>query len=137
MKKLFTILLFLMLFKSLPAPGYATLVVTRESAIEPYEKLWKITCFIESTNRPYVIGDNGESYGIAQIQQVRLDDYFEKTGIRYSVADCFNVDVSKKIWLYYASQFDYRDIKSISKDWNKSKTNRYYLKVKNEFDKTN
>lgn len=117
------------------APATNTLVIVTGEAIQPYEKLWNVTCFIESSYRPNVIGDSGQSYGIVQIQQVRLDDYFKKTGIRYSLTDCFDVEISKKIWLYYASQFDYRDNKAISKDWNKSKTNRYWNKINHELNK--
>ena len=125
-----TILSILMLFSlSLKAPSDNRAVIIQPEAIQPYEALFDITCKVESSHRPNAIGDNGQSFGISQIQQIRLDDYFNLTGIRYTTDDCFNVDVSKEIWIYYACQFQPFEYKKICKDWNKSTTDRYWLKI--------
>ena len=113
----------------LSAPVDNSVLVIQPEAIRPYEALFNITCRIESSYRPFAIGDNGKSFGITQIQQIRLDDYFNLTGIRYTTDDCFNVDVSREIWIYYACQFHPFEYKKIARDWNKSVTDKYWDKI--------
>ena len=127
----------LLLFSlSLSAPIDTRAVIIQPEAIQPYEALFNITCKVESSHRPNVIGDHGESFGIAQIQQIRLDDYFNLTGISYTTADCFNVDVSREIFLFFADRIGPYNMEAISRCWNggpngmnMESTEKYYLKV--------
>ena len=66
-----------------------------------------------------------KSYGIAQIRQARLDDYFERTGIRYSEKDMFDPVKSKEVFMYFACQFRPSNYRLIARDWNKSVTEKY------------
>ena len=110
--------------------------------IMPYESLFKAISFIESSNNPLAIGDlhlEDNSYGIVQIRQSRLDDYFRQTGIRYSVTDMFDPMKAKEVFMFYASKYQPSDIESISSSWNggpnwreKKSTIEYFLKVKSK-----
>ena len=121
----------------LKAPDDKSLAIVQPEKIMPYEMLFDITCRVESSHRPNVIGDNGKSFGIVQIQQVRLDDYFDLTGIRYTTSDCFNVEVSKELFLFYADKIGPYNMEAISRCWNggpdgmsMKSTEKYYLKIR-------
>ncbi len=102
----------------LTAPPYQSVAIIAPEAIKPYEALWQATCRVESNCNPYAIGDlhlSHKSYGIAQIRQSRLDDYYRQTGIRYFVKDMFDTVKSKQIYMYYARG---TDLEAISRRWN-------------------
>ena len=118
MKKVMTTLIIALITTFCYAPGTNTLMVFVTDPIRPYEKIWEATCKYESNNDPYAIGDKHlrhKSYGVAQIRQVRLDDYFKRTGIRYTTKDMFDPVKSKEIFMYYASG---SDMEAIARKWN-------------------
>ena len=133
-------IIFLALFSHLKAPDHPVAVILRTEPIQPYEAIWNATCEIESGFNPYAIGDKhlkDYSYGIVQIRQSRIDDYYEKTGIRYSVTDMFDPVKSREVFLFYASQFHSSDTEAISRAWNAGPnwkkvkaSEKYYQKVK-------
>jgi len=126
---------------SLTAPPYPCISILAPVEINPYEAQWNATCHIESNFNVNAIGDlhlKEKSYGIAQIRQTRLDDYYRKTGIRYTTKDMLDPDKSKEVFMYYASQYEPSQIEQISRCWNggdrgmnKKSTKKYYLKIKN------
>lgn len=135
-----TMLIISILFSALlTAPPNNTVMIFEAENIRPYEPVMNATGKIESNFDPFAIGDKDLStwsYGIYQIRQSRLDDYFRQTGIRYSLTDMFDVEKSKKVFLFYASQYHYNDIESISRSWNggprwreKKSTIKYYKKI--------
>jgi hypothetical protein len=70
---------------------------------------------------------------VAQIRQSRLDDYAKQTGIRYTVKDCFDKEISKSIFMFYAVS----DYETVSRLWNggtegmnKKSTIKYWQRVK-------
>ncbi|MCE5225350.1 MAG: transglycosylase SLT domain-containing protein, partial [Porphyromonadaceae bacterium] len=105
--------------------------------IRPYEKIWEAICKYESNNDPYAIGDKHlrhKSYGIAQIRKSRLDDYYQRTGIRYTIKDMFDPVKSKEVFMYYASC---SDLEVIARRWNggergmdKKTTLKYWNQIK-------
>jgi hypothetical protein len=131
------ITLFLALFQSICAPPLREVVICQPEQINPYEAIWKATCKVESDNNPFAIGDRNlkkKSYGIIQIRESRLKDYYEKTGIRYSVTDMFDVKKSKEVFMFYCSG---SDLEPISRLWNggpdgleKESTLEYWNKIK-------
>lgn len=121
---------------SLGAPPSPAIAIIGMDAIKPYEALWTATCKVESSNNPFAIGDKHlkqKSYGVAQIRKTRLDDYYKRTGIRYSTKDMFDVSKSKQVFMYYASG----DNEVIARTWNggpdgmkKKSTYKYWKLIK-------
>ena len=142
MKKMILLILILGITRILPAPGFAKLIIVEAERIQPYEKIWKATCMVESGNNPFAVGDKNlkdHSYGIVQIRMARLNDYYNKTGVRYNERDMFDPIKAKEVYLFYAMQFSHWDIKSISCEWNAGpnwkkvkSVNKYYLKIQYE-----
>ena len=134
------IILLILISASLKAPSYPAIVIPEGEVINGYERIWTAICQVESSGNIYAIGDKHlkqKSYGIAQIRQVRLDDYYNHTGIRYSTTDMFCPVKSKQVFLHYASQYNVNEIEAISRSWNGGKsgmkkevTKKYYLKVR-------
>lgn len=126
---LFGILLFgnIMLFA--PAPYEVRLFVSEP--IQPYERLWEAVCFVESSFNPLAVNESEQAYGISQIRQIKLDWYEKQTGIRYTLQDCFDKDISKSIFIYHMEQFS--DPVLAVKRWNGSGrlTEIYYSKIQN------
>ena len=119
MKKLLIVIILFFVWINLPSTGYKTFYIDRVESINPYKKLWSAVCQIESSNNPlaFSIDVNGKpSIGIAQIQESRLKDFNKATGKKYIHSDCFNPDISKEIFMYYASG----DYEHCAKSWNGS-----------------
>ena len=134
MKMTITFLL-IFTFELLKAPSFTVGYVARPEVIAPYEKLWQAVCQVESSGDPFAIGDRhlkNKSYGISQIRQSRLDDYYNRTGIRYSVTDMFDTVKSKQVFMHYASG-DYEKVArawNAGPNWKKVKiSENYYLKI--------
>jgi len=118
MKRMITILITTMYFSILTAPPNGAGVVFESEGVNPYQDLWQATCFVESSGNRFAIGDNGKSYGIAQIQQSRLDDFYNRTGIRYTLQDMFDVDKSREVFMYYAGLHGPYKSEQICREWN-------------------
>jgi hypothetical protein len=72
-----------------------------------------------------------QAVGWFGIRPIRLEDYNKRTGQNITHAQCYDYETGKMIFLFYASQVDYRDIKGICIAWNgASKENKYYAKIK-------
>ena len=114
-------LIFTLFSALLLAPSSGTGVIFASEGVNPYESIWQAVIQVESSGNPLAVGDKNlkrYSYGIAQIRQSRLDDYYRQTGIRYYETDMFCPVKSKSVFMYYASQIDYRDSERISRLWN-------------------
>jgi len=106
-------------------------VILRPEPVNPYLKLYNASCFVESSHREKVINYEEKAYGIVQLRQMKLDDYNRETGNHYTLQDCLNPDISKMIWMHFASKYDYRDYEKVAKAWNRSKTDIYWNRIKN------
>ncbi len=104
--------------------------IPEATIIKPYEHIWKAVCKVESNGNANAYNHKEKATGIVQIRPIKLKDYNQRTHSNYKLADCNKVDVSKKIFMYYAQKFNPNDHKRIAKDWNKSKTDRYWDKIK-------
>lgn len=126
---LFGILLFgnIMLFA--PAPYEVRLFVSEP--IQPYERLWEAVCFVESSFNPLAVNESEGAYGISQIRQIKLDWYEKQTGIRYTLQDCFDKEISKTIFLYHMDCYD--DPERGVRAWNGKYelTHGYWNKIQN------
>ena len=72
-----------------------------------------------------------EAYGAFQIRPIRLLDYYQRTGRKYKIEDCYNYKISKEIFLYYAIRNGNLDYQTIARNWNGSgkMTLDYWKKV--------
>jgi len=134
MRKMAIIIISIFYFQILTAPPNGAEVVFESERVNPFEDLWQATCFVESSGNRFAIGDNGKSWGIAQIQQSRIDDYYQRTGIRFELSDMFDVEKSREVFMYYCS--DPYNLEAISRSWNggnnwrqKKQTHDYWYKV--------
>lgn len=136
-KTMATIILIIAFSWLLAAPPSHIAVIVAPEPIRPYEALWTATCKVESNFNAYAIGDKhlrNKSYGIVQIRQSRLDDYYRQTGIRYSTKDMFNPEKSKEVFMFYARG---SNLEKIAREWNgghkgmnKKATIKYWNKIK-------
>ena len=117
----FILILFSAILSTVQAPPYPVVYIPVSEKIMPYSLVWDATCYIESRFNPNAIGDlnlKEKSYGIVQIRRSRLDDYYQQTGIRYSVKDMFDTVKSKEVFMFYASQIHHSDLERIARQWN-------------------
>ena len=141
MKRMILIISILSIFiLTAKGPDDNRLVIVQAEKIRPYEAVFNAVCKVESNNDPLAIGDRHleeYSYGICQIRQVRLDHYFELTGIRYTVEDMFDPVKAEEIFIFFAHRIGPYDNERIIRNWNGGpngmnikSTEKYYLKVK-------
>jgi len=78
------------------------------------------------------INQTEQAYGYFQIRQVRLDDYYEQTGIRYYLEEMLEYDKAERVFMHYAAQIGYRNPGKIARSWNGSGPNtwKYWGKVR-------
>lgn len=127
MKRILFISLFSLFYCSVgvsePMPtGYITyeeyVVRMHENALERLLLAIRIT---ESGLNDFAVG-SALDVGPLQITPIRLADYNQKTGKNYSHSDCFNWEVSREIFLYYAHQIGISqdNWEEISRRWNRA-----------------
>ena len=116
---------------TLYAPGYHSIPLLIDNPANPFEKIIMAIVRIESNGNDSAYNKKENAVGAFQIREIRLKDYNQRTGSNYQLQDCYDYEVSKKIFLYYASKFHPEDIKGICVCWNGvSKENKYFNKVK-------
>jgi hypothetical protein len=132
MKQALLIIAFLMLAKILFAPGYTTLYIEKAKAIDPYKKIIYAIGKVETNLDTLKINWNEYAFGYFQIRQVRLNDYYKRTGIRYTLWEMRDYHKAEKVFLYYANEIGPNDMETIARKWNGSgpKTKDYWKKVK-------
>ena len=130
MKKLFVF--FLLFSAKAAAPEFKVFYIMAPKPVDAYERIIHAIVLVESK------GDNSarnlieEATGAFQIRPIRLRDYNQRTGNNYKMEDCYNYQISKKIFLFYANRIGYPDYESIARKWNGSgkTTLDYWEKVK-------
>lgn len=127
-----TLILILSLFTALlKAPEFKTVAILVPEVVNPYTPIVSAVTFIESSNGNILLNEKEMAVGWFGIRPIRLKDYNDRTGKAITLDQCYDYETGKMIFLYYASQIDYRDIKAISICWNgRSKENKYYAKLK-------
>jgi len=129
--KAIMIILFLAMFQSICAPPLREVVICHPEEINPYIEIMHAVTTIESSNGVNLYNAKEQAFGWFGIRPIRLEDYNKRTGQNITHAQCYDYETGKMIFLFYASQVDYRDIKGICIAWNGvSKENRYYAKIK-------
>lgn len=132
--KMMLLTIFILMF-SIPvfAPVERVFYINKTEGINPYEAIWNATCAVESSFDPFAynsIDPNGGSFGIVQIGRLKLNEYNEANGTNYHLQDCYDVGISRKIFMWHCMK--YTDIETASKKWNGSGplVEEYYKKVK-------
>ena len=115
---------------SAPDLKFAFIYVSKP--VDSSDRLIKAVVQVESAGDTLAFNQSEEAVGAFQIRPIRLLDYYQRTGINYKSEDCYNFEISKEIFLYYARQTGYPDYETIARNWNGSGniTLDYWEKVK-------
>lgn len=127
---MFVMSLYLFCNNTMAVTSVKTLIIVQPMAINPYEQIWTAVCMGESHQDNMAYNPLEQATGIVQIRPIRLLDYNQRTGSSYTLDDCYNVVISKKIFMYYAQQFNPNEYDKIASDWNKCPTTAYWLRIK-------
>ena len=111
-----------------PPSGGLTVFVTEPA--RPYERIIHAIGMVETRLDTLAYNPEEQAVGFFQARIIRVRDYNQRTGDTLTLMDMYNYQKAKKVFMHYAVQFRYDDYEGISKDWNKSTTNRYWNKVK-------
>jgi hypothetical protein len=130
-KPLLIILLLLFAFRAV-APDQKALFITYQPAVEPFDRLVQAVIMVESKGDTMAYNMIEQAAGLFQIRPIRVLDYNMRTGSLYTLRDMFDYEISKKIFLYYASQIGPYNLERIAKNWNGSgvKTLDYWNRVR-------
>jgi hypothetical protein len=114
------------------APDLDESIILVSKPINPYENLINAIVMVESSGNTFAFNCDEEAIGAFQIRPIRLQDYNQRTGKNYQEKDLYNFEISKEIFLYYASEIGYPDYEAIARHWNGSgkATFKYWEKVK-------
>jgi hypothetical protein len=126
------IIFFLLLTFRAAAPGLTVAFIFASEPIDPYDRLIKAVIQVESSGNVLAFNLIEEAIGAFQIRPIRLKDYNQRTGKKYQIEDCYNFEISKEIFLYYATRIGFPDYELIARNWNGSgkTTLDYWKKVK-------
>lgn len=117
----------------LSAPPHKTIPILVSEAVNPYTPIVRAVTLVESSGGVNMINKKENAVGHFGIRPIRLLDYNIRTGKTITHEQCYDYEIGKIIFMYYASQYDYRDIKGICVGWNGvSKRNLYYQKIKKQ-----
>lgn len=111
------ITLLIAIFSICKAPEAGVLYIERSSGINFYDPLIKAVTWVESQNGRYVYNAKEGAVGWFQIRQCRIDHFNLLTGSSYTLKDCYDYEISRKIFLYFASGKSYE---RASRNWNGS-----------------
>lgn len=133
MKKFLIMFLLVLFFMpvNLFAPKINTLTIIVNKPVDIYSKLMKAILQVESKGDSLAYNPIEQAYGAFQIRPIRLNDYNKRAGKNYTMRDCYRMDVSIEVFLYYARLIG-SDYEIIAKSWNGSgpMTIDYWRKVK-------
>jgi hypothetical protein len=114
------------------APDIKFVYICSTEPVDAYDRLIKAIVQVESKGDTLAYNLSEEAVGAFQIRPIRLLDYSQRTSNNYKIEDCYNFEISKEIFLYYARQTGYPDYETIARNWNGSgnATLDYWEKVK-------
>ncbi len=124
------IMIFILLF-SIPviAPGYKTLCIVRTEPINYYENLIQAVVKVESNGNRYAFNALEGAIGAFQIRECRIQHYNRLTGSKYVLNDCYDYELSRKVFLYFCQD---RNYELVARSWNGTgeMTKQYWNKIK-------
>ena len=116
------------------APETTVTYILASEPVDAYDRLIKAVVLVESAGDPLAYNLTEEAVGAFQIRPIRILDYNQRTGKNYKIEYCYNFDISKEVFLYYARKIGYPDYETIARNWNGSgkTTQGYWEKVKSK-----
>lgn len=131
LKWVFTILLLMVSIKA-AAPNLKFFYINAPEPINAYERLIRAVVMVESGGDFMAYNILEEATGAFQIRPIRLLDYNLRTGNDYKIEECYNFNLSREIFLYYANLIGIPHYETIARNWNGSgeATQEYWDKVK-------
>jgi len=143
MKKIFTVLALITISLRSFAPGNQVMFICAGDVAHPFEALWQAVCAVESSGNSKAYNELGNAVGIAQIRQIRLDDYNHRAGKSYKLDQMYDPDKSKEVFLYYASTLKTMSFEVVCRLWNggprgmsKEQTLIYFSKIQKHLNQT-
>jgi hypothetical protein len=132
MKKVLVLVVLLLFCVKLVAPDQKTLYIPSLPPEEPFNKLIHAVGMVEAKGDTLAYNKIEQAVGFFQIRPVRVKDFNKRTGNRYTLKDMFDYEISRKVFLYYASRLGPYNFEKIAKNWNGSgvKTLDYWKRVK-------
>jgi hypothetical protein len=126
------IILFSMLTFRATAPDIKFAIILVSKPVDAYDIFIKAVIQVESSGDTLAYNVDEEAIGAFQIRPIRLLDYNQRTGKNYKKEDCYNFEISKEIFLYYAGKIGLQNYETIARKWNGSgvTTLDYWKKVK-------
>jgi hypothetical protein len=111
------------------APDFKVGYILASKPINPFDRLINAVVQVESLGDTLAFNRVEEAIGAFQIRPIRIRDYNQRTGSNYKSSDCYNFEISKEIFLFYAKRIGYPDYESIAREWNgRGKTKLVYWK---------
>jgi hypothetical protein len=142
-KLLLTFSLFILTFCTAVAPPSGTIFIPEATPIiyhdaGSYRPLIEALMHWESGHDPFALNRKEDAYGAFQIRAGKLEDYNKANGTNYILTDCYNLELSKKIFLYFTNHtlsgkpIPQKSWEHAAKDWNGSgpMTITYWEEVK-------
>jgi hypothetical protein len=109
----------------IPAP----LAINYFAEVKGFEPLISAIVKWESKGDTCAFNPKENAVGAFQIRPCRLEDYNKQNGTNYILDDCYDYELSKRIFLFFAKG---KDWEHAAKDWNGSgpMTEEYWENVK-------
>ena len=113
-----------------------TIILLRHEGIDPHKSIFNAIVAVESSGDSLAYNKDEKAVGIVQIRQIKLTDYYMRTGKRYKLQDCYSIKVSKEIFYYYVGRYEPDNLSAICKEWNGRgpKHKDYIKKVKKQLE---
>jgi hypothetical protein len=133
MKRATLTFLILLSTAALFAPAPRVIDIARPAPLNIYDRLIAAIYEVESGSGKYLFNFKELARGPLQIRPIRLRDYNQRTGKNYLEWDCYDFEISREIFLYFAKGKSYEQA---ARDWNGkwSLTEGYWQKVKNKLE---
>jgi hypothetical protein len=114
------------------APDIKGVLVLASHPIDSYKRIIDAVITVESLGDTLAFNPLEQAIGAFQIRPIRLQDYNNRTGNKYKLQDCYNLKISREIFLYYAKKIGYPNYEAIAREWNGSgkTTLDYWKRVK-------
>jgi hypothetical protein len=135
--KVILLITFLLVSYKAFAPEFHWLPVPEPIKIDPYKSIkyaiGKVEVFANGYMDTLAINQTEQAYGYFQIRQIRIDDYYTRTGIRYTLRDMLDYKKAERVFQYYAAQIGFKNPGEIARRWNGTgpQTWEYWKKVRN------
>jgi hypothetical protein len=136
MKKL--LILFILCFSALAAhaPEYRVQYIEPGVKIDPYKSIFYAVAMVESSMNPNAYNRAENAVGIVQIREIRIRDYNKRANKNYKLTDCYDPEISRIVFMYYAREIGWRNQEKLIRCWNGGpqgmkikQTKIYYNKV--------